>query len=140
MPKKLNPEETFKILENLPKDLKEAMFAPDTADHIANICEKFEVPGEKFSLVASAVGDVLSRMTPVEEFPKVLEKEIGLRKEQAENVAQEIDFRIFSQVRESLATAVPKAVPEAKISTVAPAAEQPPKKPSGPDIYREPAA
>ena len=67
-------------------------------------------------------------------------KEIGLRKEQAENVAQEIDFRIFSQVRESLVTAALKATPETKIPPLAPTAEQPPKKPSGPDIYREPAA
>jgi len=134
MYKKVSSDENFKILENLPGDLKDILFLPDTADHIGNVCEKFKVPGEKISLVAKTIGEVLSKTLPLENFQEALEKEAGLEKNIAKNVSDEINFRIFSQVRESLAPAVPKAQPEEKVSSRPP--EE--RRPKGSDFYREP--
>ncbi|MBI2450324.1 MAG: hypothetical protein HYV47_02165 [Candidatus Nealsonbacteria bacterium] len=133
MPKELTDEQLLKILEKLPEDLKTAFFSTDTAEYIANVCEKFDVPGKKVTLIAGAVGDILLKTAPPEEFSKILEKEVGLKKEQAENIARELDFRIFSQVRESLTGALPRT--EQRKETSAPSAEQPAQK--GPDVYRE---
>ena len=133
MLKELTDEQLLKILEKLPEDLKEAVFSPETADYIADVFEKFELSGEKCSMVAGAVGNILLKIAPPEEFSKILEKEIGLKKNQAEDVARELDFRVFSQIRASLAPVAPKTTPEEKISPAS--AERPPK---GPDTYREP--
>ena len=47
MYKKVSSDENFKILENLPGDLKDILFLPDTADHIGNVCEKFKGSSRK---------------------------------------------------------------------------------------------
>ncbi len=134
MQKKINSGKTFRILEKLPENLKEVLFSLDTADHIGNICKKFNVPAEKISLIAETIGDVLSKTLPLEDFEKTLEKRTGLKKGQAEDVSREANFRIFSQVRESLTTTAQKVLPEKKGSTPA---ERLSKRPLGKDIYRE---
>lgn len=142
MPKELTDEQIIKILEKLPEDLKDALFSIDTAERIADVCEKFEVPGKKVPLVAGAVGDILLRTELPEGLSKTLEKEVGLKREQAESIAKEIDFRIFSQVRASLSE--PLGVPQIKTAaeTISkPGSEKPTTAvPPKSDTYREPTA
>ncbi|MEK7503432.1 MAG: hypothetical protein AAB577_00415 [Patescibacteria group bacterium] len=135
MPQKPSSEENFKILEKLPEELKEVLFSLDTADNIADICEKFKVPAGKISLVAGTTGKVLSKTLPLGDFQKTLKEEVGLEGSVAKNVSDEINFRIFSKVKESLAPTPIKNVPGGIISL--PSAEETPKRPPSKDSYRE---
>lgn len=129
MAKKYNQEQIFEILEKLPKEAREVLFSEKTADDIDNVCKKYRVGLEKVSDVAKFAGQVLLGILPLEEFPEILEKEAGLRKNTAKNVAQEIRLSIFSQV-ESVAK-------KTLIETGEMPAVKESRKPSAEDVYRE---
>lgn len=153
MPKEYTREEVWKLYEKLPKELQEAIFSEETADNIWNICERNEISEEKISEIAKQVGNVLLGILPPEEFQKILEKEIKLKKEIAKKVFHEIYRFIFAPVKESLAelykieipppeikpSGVPPSVKPSEISPPeAPLLEEEPEAPKKPDIYREP--
>ena len=135
--KQYTKEEVWQLCRKLPENLKEVYFSQATGDYIYDACKKYGAPNEKISLVAGYVGYVLLGILPPNEFQKSLEKEVGLEKNIAESVSSEINFRIFSQVRESLTTATKKEPSETREPDKT-ETEQEPKKPAGPDTYREP--
>jgi hypothetical protein len=146
---KYTQEQFRKLYEKLPEELKEAIFSTETADSIWNVYERNQI--KKVSDLAECVARVLHGVLPVEEFQKVLEKELKLKKDVAEKVFQEINRSVFFPVKESLATLYGKEfVPTAgKVATSSSKAEKksekkPEKKPTPSpkievksDIYRE---
>lgn len=127
MTKIIDQKQIFEILEKLPAEVKEVLFAEKTGDDIDNICKKYEVSSEKISEVAKYAGQVLLGILPAEKFSEILEKEVGLKKTAAGSVAHDIESSIFSQV----SNAPKKPVPETSKTL---AAKEPP---SAQDIYRE---
>lgn len=149
MPEKFTREELWKLYQKLPQELQEAIFSEETADNIWNICERNEIKEEKMSKVAEYIGQVLLGILPPDEFQKILEKELKLKKEVTKKVFHEIYRFIFAPVKESLvelykieitpSTKPPEAPPATKPPEVSPP-EAPPseEKPKKPDVYREP--
>lgn len=145
MLKKLSPEQISKIMEKLPEDLKETFFSLETAEKISEVCERYEIPGDKISFVVNYVSQVLLGILSPEELVGLLEKEAGLKKDVALAVSQQIYRYIFFPVKNSLAEisgaiqVKPSAKEETKKEQTESKEERPtPSRPSGPDTYREP--
>jgi len=139
-------EQLWKIYENLPTELKKLIFSNDSAENIANVCQKNGITDdEKMSEIARLTGDVLLGIMPPAEFQKTLEKELKLKPE----VAKKIDFGIyrfiFYPVKDSLAALYQTEVnvPESleKIKNMESASreteEKKEKKSKRKDVYRE---
>lgn len=140
MPKQYNREELWKLYQKIPKELQEAIFAEETAEHIGTICERYDIQEEIISEIAKQIGNVLLGILPPEDFQETLEKEIKLKKDVAKKVSQEINRFIFSPVKDSLATLYKIGVPLPEKPAETPSLkeasleEELKKK----DIYREP--
>ena len=136
MTKQYTKEQLWKLYEKLSKELQEAIFAEKTADSIDSICKKNEISEKDASKIAEHVGYVLLGILPPEDFQKILEKEIKLKKDVTKKVTYEINRFIFSSVKENLSALYKiEIAPPEKLPT--PPAEEkkaPPRK----DIYREP--
>lgn len=133
----------WKLYEKLPDELREAIFSAETADNIWDICDRNEA--EEVSKVAKYTGYVLVGVLSPDEFQKTLEEEVGLEKETAKKVAQEINRFVFYPVKTVLEEIykVPIAPPPVTARVVpptpeAPSPEEKPPTPPGEDIYREP--
>lgn len=145
MAKEYSLEETWKLYEKLPQDLKETIFSESTAEDIWNICDRNEIPGEKISEVARYTGRVLLGLLPPNEFQEALEKELGIESETAKKVAREIARYVFFPVKSSLEELYKIEITPAGVRpapTPARPVEKPAEKPKEEkpvtDIYREP--
>lgn len=140
-------EQLWKLYENLPEELKEAVFSVETADDIYNTCKRNNVPDEKISKVAKYAGRTLMGLLPPDEFQKTLEKEANLSNETAKTISLEISRFVFYPVKNQLEeiykikmAASPKT-PKKKIKTETETekaeAEKPKEKKKETDAYRE---
>lgn len=101
MAKKYTKQELWDVYEKLPEDLQEAVFAPETAEHINKACERIELE-EKVPQVAKFTGRVLMGLLTPKEFKKRLSEDVDLSKEQVKPVYREINRFIFMPVLETL--------------------------------------
>jgi len=143
MPKKYTNKESWKLFEKLPEELQEVIFSVETANNIWNICERNRV--DEISKVAKYVGNVLLGVLPPDEFQETLEKGLGLEKEVAKKVTQEINRFIFYPVNPLLEELYKTEIaPPAKPTKITPPPEatappeEIPKAPPREDVYREP--
>jgi hypothetical protein len=139
MPKQYTREELWKLYEKLPRELKETIFAEETANYIGSVCERYNISEETISEAAKQVGNVLLGILPPDEFQGVLEKELKLKKEVAKKVAQEIHRFIFYPVKPALEELYKIEIsPPAKPTGITPPPEEKPSVPQKEDVYREP--
>jgi hypothetical protein len=138
MPKEYKGEELWKLYEKLPKELKEVIFAEETANHINEICKRYEVPEEKVPEIAKEVGNGLLEILPPNEFEEILEKEIKLEEEIVKRVAQEIYRFIFYHVKASLEEVYKIEISSPAQPRITPPTKEKPNLPPQKDIYREP--
>lgn len=103
MAKDYSPQQIEKALQNLPEELKEAVFSMETADAIWSACEKQEIMDERMAKIAEYAGYVLMGLMLPQEFQVFLEKEIKLPKKTAEELGREINRFVFFPVKEILA-------------------------------------
>ena len=144
MAKKYTSEEFWKLYEKLPQELKDALFAEETGNNIYDICKKNGAL-ESLDKVVEYVGQVLVGVLPPDEFQETLEKEMGLEKDIAKKVAQEINRFIFYPVKPLLEELYKiEIAPPAKPTKITPPPEatappeEKPKAPPREDVYREP--
>ena len=95
-------EELWKLYRKLPEELQEAIFSAETTGHIGTVCERNNVHAELIPRVASQVGNVLMGLTLPDEFQKVLERDVGLKKPIAQQVNREVTRFIFYPVKPAL--------------------------------------
>ena len=144
-------DQLWKLYDKLPAELQEAVFSEETAGYIGTVCERYGLEENKISEVAKFVGRVLMGVLPPKSFQEVLAKEIGLKKDAAQQISHEINRFVFAPVKDHLnqiyhiGTEPPKktAIPleEAQESKPEQETTAPPKteeKPTRPDAYREP--
>jgi hypothetical protein len=138
MSKEYSKEQIWKLYEKISPELKETIFSEKTAESIWEICERNEVEEDKFSEVARYTGRVLLGVLPLDEFRETLEKEVGLKKEVAKKVTQEINRFIFYPVKPLLEELHKiEITPPAKPTGVTPPPEEKPKETVKEDVYRE---
>jgi hypothetical protein len=137
MPREYTQEELWELYEKLPKELKEVVFAGETAEHISSTCGRFSINEKTIREVAKYVRNVLLGLLTPEDFQRVLEEDLKLEKETARNLSQEIDRFIFYPVKPALEQLYGAEKTEEKKTTEEVIIEQP-KKNTGQDKYREP--
>jgi len=102
MPKEYSKEEAWKLYEKLPRELKEVVFAEETANNVYNICERNGVKDRQISEVARYTGRVLLGILPPEDFQNILKEELKLEGKTAEGVGREISRLIFYPIKTGL--------------------------------------
>ncbi len=96
-------EQVWKIYEQLPDDLKDAVFSEQTAKSISNVCEKNNITDEKqVSQIAKLTGDVILGLLPPQELQQSLEQEVKLNPEIAKKISFGMHRFIFFPVKHSL--------------------------------------
>jgi len=98
---KKNAEITKRYLE-LPEDVQNALFAKETSDSILAVGKKYTLSIEKIGELADETGLVMLGITPPSEYIKNLVQRIGVDQEKARAIAEDINQKVFSPVRESL--------------------------------------
>lgn len=138
-------EEYWQLYKKLPEELREAMFDVETADSIGKVAKRYTIPTEQLSTITRLVGNVLLGLLLPEEFQGALEKELGIKKDTAQNITKEIARFIFYPVRPALERihniAIAKTkIPKTEISQGTLSAKPQPSKSrrkKGEDKYRE---
>ena len=133
-------EQVWKIYAKLPEELKEAVFAEETAENISNVCEKNGIDDpKKISEVARLTGQVLLGLLPPDELEEALKKELKLKADVAKKINFGIHRFVFYPVRESLSALYQmQIVPPRVLKKEEEEKEKEKEKPKKRDIYREP--
>ncbi len=143
MTKQYTSEQFWKLYEKLPQELKDAVFSEETGDNIYEICQKNGIE-EDLDEIVEYVGQVLVGVLPPEDFSEALEKDLGLKKEVAKKVTQELNRFVFYPVRPALEelykieTTPPPKVEEGESSFAKATEDKEEKTPPRKDTYREP--
>ena len=90
--------------QNLPKDLREAIFSVDTADIIRAIAKKHKLAIDKMGELADEVGLLMLGITHPKDFINHLERRLETDSETTRNITEEVNTQIFAKIRESLKT------------------------------------
>ena len=88
--------------DDLPEDLKDAIFSVDTTSLVNMIGKKHGLAIDKIGDLANETGMVMLGVTHPNEFIANLAERLDVDKEKARAIAQEINEQIFKKVRESL--------------------------------------
>ena len=88
--------------DDLPEDLKDAIFSVDTTSLVNMIGKKHGLAIDKIGDLANETGMVMLGVTHPNEFVANLAERLEADKEKARAIAQEINEQIFKKVRESL--------------------------------------
>lgn len=102
MTKEITKDEFWNLFERLPQDLKETIFSGETAEHVRNICERYEVKEELIPKVAKIIGDVLLGLLPLENLSEELGNILKLEKSVIEKINREVNRFIFFPVKARL--------------------------------------
>ena len=94
-------EEFWKLYKDLPKNLQDSLFSEETGNNIEKICRRYDIE-DKFSDILNLTGQVLLGLLPVEEFEKVLIRDINISMSNAREISREVIRFIFFPVREEL--------------------------------------
>jgi hypothetical protein len=99
---KLTSQQLKEIYQKLPEDLKDAMFSVDSAEIIQSLGKKYNLAIDKTGELADETGLVMLGLTHPRDFISNLSQRLGVDKETARKIAEEINQQIFAKVRDSL--------------------------------------
>lgn len=125
MLKKYSKEELWKIYQQLPKELQDAIFSNETTEAIENIGKRYELSEKEIEKLAEMVGYSLLGLLPLEEFQEELISETKMDLERAKKITNEVNRYIFYPLKAFLEIVYLKKTESEK-------------KPIQKDIYREP--
>lgn len=98
----LTNEQILEKYENLPEDLKEAIFSAGMAGTVKIIGDKYKLYVDKIGELENETGMVMLGLTHPKDFVSNLAQRLGVDKETAKKIAEEVNAQIFVKVRESL--------------------------------------
>ncbi|HBT81760.1 hypothetical protein A2757_03455 [Candidatus Giovannonibacteria bacterium RIFCSPHIGHO2_01_FULL_48_47] len=137
----------YQLLEKLPKDLQNAISGVDTADAIESIAKKYSLLIDKMGILAEETGLVMLGITHPKDFISNLSQKLGVDRETARKIAEDINQQIFQKVRESLRKihGIKEEAPSiSSVSPVSPVSKPPPPLPAealakaGPSVSQPP--
>ena len=100
--KNFTEEQIAQMYDNLPEDLKEAVFSVDMSEVVEKIGRGHQLAIDKIGDLANETGMVMLGVTHPDEFIGNLAERLEVDKEKARGIAQEINEQIFKKVRDSL--------------------------------------
>ena len=87
---------------NLPEDIQKALFSSATSDAIFEVGKEHGLQIDKMGELADETGLVMLGMTKPNEYIRNLEKRLGVEVLKAKEIAEDINQKVFSPIRESL--------------------------------------
>lgn len=96
------PEQLRELYKNLPEDVREAMFAVDSADKIQEIGKKYKLHTDQVGELGKQVGFVMLGILTPRNFVQELTNKLNISPDLARQVAVNINAEIFTPIRESL--------------------------------------
>lgn len=96
---KISKQQILQRWDTLPDTLKEALFSQYNADTLWRICEAQHLSEDKTSQIAMISGDVIFGFLGPEDLADEIKNSVGLNQEIANNIAMEIDRKIFAPIR-----------------------------------------
>ena len=98
----LTEEQILEKYEQLPEDLKEAIFSVEMTEAIKGIGAKYKLAIDKIGALANESGMVMFGATRPKDFVSNLMSRLGIDKDTAEKIASDVNSQVFLKVRESL--------------------------------------
>ncbi len=100
--KEVDKEEFLKLYKTLPPNLRDALFAEETGNNIEKICRRNQLE-DSFPDILNLTGQVLLGLLPIEDFDKVLIRDVELSISKAKEISREISRFVFFPIKEDLA-------------------------------------
>lgn len=98
----LTNEQILEKYEQLPDDLKEAIFSVEMTEAIKGIGDKYGLHIDKIGALANEAGMVMFGATRPKDFVPNLMSRLGVDKDTANKIASDVNSQVFLKVRESL--------------------------------------
>ena len=98
----LTEEQILEKYEQLPEDLKEAIFSVEMTEAIKGIGAKYKLAIDKIGALANESGMVMFGATRPKDFVSNLMSRLGVNMETANKIASDVNSQVFLKVRESL--------------------------------------
>jgi len=95
-------DELLDKYEDLPDNLKEALFSVDNAKVMQDVGKQNSLTVAQVGTLAQEAGYIMMGISPTKDFIPRLSENLGIDKERARKIAHEVNDKIFSKVRESL--------------------------------------
>ncbi len=95
-------QQIAQMYDNLPEDLKDAIFSVEMSSVVEKIGRENQLNIEQIGDLANETGMVMLGVTHPDEFITNLAERLGVEKEKARAIAHEINDQIFKPVRDSL--------------------------------------
>lgn len=131
MYRRYTSKEFWELYETLPDNLQKMLLDEGVGGNVEKICKRYDIENKYFDIL-NLVTQTLLGLLPVEEFKKILIRDVGLSISISEKVSQEIVRFIFFPVKKELVELYGAESPSEEILKKESAAI--PKK----DSYREP--
>lgn len=110
MLKDYSKEEIWRLYENLPEELKEAIFSEIVAEDLYKICKRNKI--KDCPKLSKIVGYVFLGLLPPEKLKETLKSELFLTSKESEEVFQEIERFVFFPYRRGLSILYGKKIEE----------------------------
>ncbi len=98
----LTKDELNKLIDSLPQDVQDAFFSDSVSQSILDIGKKYGLTVDKIGELGGEVSNVMFGITPTTDFIKNLSDRLGVDKEKAKNIAEDVNQKIFQSIRASL--------------------------------------
>lgn len=95
-------QQITEMYENLPQDLRDAIFSVGTNNVVQEIGGKYKLMIDKVGILGNETGMVMLGVTHPNDFIANLARRLEVDKQTAHDIAQDINQQIFQKVRESL--------------------------------------
>lgn len=100
--KKHSYEEIQKAYTSLPQDLRDAVTSVEVTENLERVAKSYGLMMDKAGEIVSEAGFVMIGLTPINEFVPNLQGRLGVSKDLATKIAQDISAQVFAKVRASM--------------------------------------
>ncbi len=100
--KQYTDKEILEMYQQLPEDVKKAVFSVESGRIIQAIGKKYNLTPDKIGNLANETGMVMLGVSPAKDFIINIARNVYIDKETARKVASDINAQIFAKIRESL--------------------------------------
>lgn len=98
----LTREQLHELLKKLPQDMQDAIFSSEVAEILLSLGKKYGLSLDKVGELSDETENIILGLSHPRDFIPALEKSLGVNREIARQIAQEVNTLVFSRIRESL--------------------------------------
>lgn len=99
---RISQEEIQKRFKNLPESLREAIFSAEITETLIAIGKKYGLGLDKVGDLSTETNLVMLGVTHPNQYISQLQQTLGIERDVARNIAQEVNTQVFAKIREEL--------------------------------------